>query len=234
MHLQTHDLWNWKADHSRCLSSKSEQCTCFRENVYKRAMRTQFEGMWGGSWPRWGCYPLNSPTACRTVPTSGDYSQVNAIKSHYSVFRDSLHSHEKELERTSQNIKELIKEVKNLVGAAKNLSRAQRSLSDHLVNFKFDCIGSNQVKPIQLWLLSYFCLRLMMNWSSLAALRRWGNWYRKQTQITQIYKQICESMHCHFQGNRGWAIKNAWTCIRQLHRTSGDLQKRPGAGSLEL
>lgn len=59
--------------------------------------------------------------------------------------RDSLHSHEKELERTSQNIKELIKEVKNLVGAAKNLSRAQRSLSDHLVNFKFDCIGSNQV-----------------------------------------------------------------------------------------
>ena len=63
----------------------------------------------------------------------------------YFLSRDSLHSHEKELERTSQNIKELIKEVKNLVGAAKNLSRAQRSLSDHLVNFKFDCIGSNQV-----------------------------------------------------------------------------------------
>jgi len=59
-------------------------------------------------------------------------------------FRDSLHSHEKELERTSHNIKELIKEVKNLVSAAKNLSRAQRSLSDHLINFKFDCIGSNQ------------------------------------------------------------------------------------------
>ena len=67
-------------------------------------------------------------------------------------FRDSLHSHEKELERTSHNIKELIKEVgdvtrkvamitlcvkvKNLVSAAKNLSRAQRSLSDHLINFK--------------------------------------------------------------------------------------------------
>ena len=72
------------------------------------------------------------------------------------VFRDSLHSHEKELERTSQNIKELIKEVKNLVGAAKNLSRAQRSLSDHLVNFKFDCIGSNQVKHIQALFLTYF------------------------------------------------------------------------------
>jgi len=59
-------------------------------------------------------------------------------------FRDSLHSHEKELERTSSNIKELIKEVKNLISAAKNLSRAQRSLSSHLLNFKFDCIGSNQ------------------------------------------------------------------------------------------
>jgi len=59
-------------------------------------------------------------------------------------FRDSLHSHEKELERTSQNIKDLVKEVKNLINAAKNLSKAQRSLSQHLVNFKFDCIGSNQ------------------------------------------------------------------------------------------
>ena len=37
-------------------------------------------------------------------------------------FRDSLHSHEKELERTSNNIKELIKEVKNLLHAAKSKS----------------------------------------------------------------------------------------------------------------
>ena len=50
--------------------------------------------------------------------------------------RDSLHSHEKELERTSHNIKELIKEVKGLVSAAKALSRAQRSLSEHLITFK--------------------------------------------------------------------------------------------------
>ena len=34
-------------------------------------------------------------------------------------FRESLHSHEKELERTSNNIKELVKEVKNLLQAAK-------------------------------------------------------------------------------------------------------------------
>ena len=36
------------------------------------------------------------------------------------MYRDSLHSHEKELERTSSNIKELIKEVKNLLSAAKS------------------------------------------------------------------------------------------------------------------
>ena len=34
-------------------------------------------------------------------------------------FRDSLHSHEKELERTSNAIKDLIKEVKSLLHAAK-------------------------------------------------------------------------------------------------------------------
>ena len=37
-------------------------------------------------------------------------------------FRDSLHSHEKELERTSSSIKELVKEVKNLLQAAKSKS----------------------------------------------------------------------------------------------------------------
>jgi len=59
-------------------------------------------------------------------------------------FRDSLHSHEKELERTSNNIKELVKEVKNLLNAAKVLSAAQRRLSTTLVNFKFECIGNQQ------------------------------------------------------------------------------------------
>ena len=150
----------------------------------KEGMRIQFGGMWGRSLPAWGCYPLNLLTACRTVPTSGIPSlKINQwihqiphpipLPWWYTfdklLFRDSLHSHEKELERTSQNIKELIKEVKNLVGAAKNLSRAQRSLSDHLVNFKFDCIGSNQVNllpPDNTW--NFYCwrlfLRLTMNW----------------------------------------------------------------------
>ena len=35
-------------------------------------------------------------------------------------FRDSLHSHEKELERTSLAIKELIKEVKTVMNHAKS------------------------------------------------------------------------------------------------------------------
>lgn len=34
-------------------------------------------------------------------------------------FRENLHAHEKELERTSQSIKVLIKEVKDLLTAAK-------------------------------------------------------------------------------------------------------------------
>merc|ERR1712223_1630447 len=59
-------------------------------------------------------------------------------------FRDSLISHEKELERTSNNMKELIKEVKNLLSAARTLSSAQRRLSNTLLNFKFECIGNQQ------------------------------------------------------------------------------------------
>lgn len=35
-------------------------------------------------------------------------------------FRENLHAHEKELERTSQQIKRLVKEVKDLINAAKS------------------------------------------------------------------------------------------------------------------
>lgn len=59
-------------------------------------------------------------------------------------FREKLHTHEKELERTSQQIKVLVKEVKDLLIAAKNLSRAQRTLSNSLVKFNFECIGTSQ------------------------------------------------------------------------------------------
>ncbi|XP_065205756.1 rho GTPase-activating protein 26 isoform X2 [Planococcus citri] len=59
-------------------------------------------------------------------------------------FRDNLHAHERELQKTSQQIKRLIKEVKDLINAAKHLSRAQRSLSVSLQNFSFECIGTTQ------------------------------------------------------------------------------------------
>jgi hypothetical protein len=53
-------------------------------------------------------------------------------------FRDSLHSHEKELERTSNNIKELVKEVKNLLQAAKRKSgmKFKKDISDFFPLFK--------------------------------------------------------------------------------------------------
>uniref|UniRef100_A0A1B6L4C8 Rho GTPase-activating protein 26 n=1 Tax=Graphocephala atropunctata TaxID=36148 RepID=A0A1B6L4C8_9HEMI len=59
-------------------------------------------------------------------------------------FRENLHAHEKELEKTSEQIKRLVKEVKTLLNAAKHLSRAQRTLSSSLQNFSFDCIGTSQ------------------------------------------------------------------------------------------
>jgi len=59
-------------------------------------------------------------------------------------FRENLHAHEKELEKTSLAIKSLIKEVKDLVNAARALSRAQRNLSTSLMSFQFECIGNSQ------------------------------------------------------------------------------------------
>ncbi|XP_074649677.1 rho GTPase-activating protein 26-like [Tubulanus polymorphus] len=59
-------------------------------------------------------------------------------------FRDKLHHHEKELERTSKSIKQLITECKDLFAAAKNLSDAFRKFSKNLINFKFETIGDQQ------------------------------------------------------------------------------------------
>lgn len=56
-------------------------------------------------------------------------------------FREKLHSHEQELQRTSHQIKGLIRELKDLLAAAKNLSKAQRTLSHSLLAFDFPCIG---------------------------------------------------------------------------------------------
>ncbi|XP_022086148.1 rho GTPase-activating protein 26-like isoform X2 [Acanthaster planci] len=59
-------------------------------------------------------------------------------------FRESLHSHENELERTNKAIKELIRDGKALLNAARNLSKAQRAFSDTLISFNFECIGMSQ------------------------------------------------------------------------------------------
>ncbi|XP_074598061.1 GTPase regulator associated with FAK isoform X2 [Brevipalpus obovatus] len=59
-------------------------------------------------------------------------------------FRENLHAHERELELTSQQIKELLRNVKELLSAATALSRAQRNVANSLTNFKFECIGGSQ------------------------------------------------------------------------------------------
>ncbi|XP_008186455.1 rho GTPase-activating protein 26 isoform X1 [Acyrthosiphon pisum] len=59
-------------------------------------------------------------------------------------FRQKLHDHERELQKTNQQIKRLIKELKDLLNAAKNLSRAQRMVSSSLQQFDFECIGTTQ------------------------------------------------------------------------------------------
>ena len=61
-------------------------------------------------------------------------------------FREKLHTHEKELDRTSKAIKVLITECKELFNAAKALSKAQRQFSKTLQDFKFECIGSEQTE----------------------------------------------------------------------------------------
>ena len=61
-------------------------------------------------------------------------------------FREILKSHEKELDRTSRQIKELVKHVKNVVDEAKRLSEAQNSLAAKLIEFEFEPIGSKQTE----------------------------------------------------------------------------------------
>ncbi|XP_048481472.1 rho GTPase-activating protein Graf [Plutella xylostella] len=62
------------------------------------------------------------------------------------VFREKLLRHEKELERTSQQIKRLIKEVKDVVHAAKRLGAAQLALADSMEQFEFPCIGASMTE----------------------------------------------------------------------------------------
>ncbi|XP_060806169.1 rho GTPase-activating protein Graf [Amyelois transitella] len=62
------------------------------------------------------------------------------------AFRENLQRHEKELDRTSQQIKRLIKEVKDVVQAAKRLGAAQLALASSMEQFEFACIGASMTE----------------------------------------------------------------------------------------
>ncbi|CAG9860721.1 unnamed protein product [Phyllotreta striolata] len=64
-------------------------------------------------------------------------------------FRENLHKHERELEKTNQHIKRIIKEVRDLITAAKQLGKSQRSLAQCLKGFTFECIGGTQTDDEQ-------------------------------------------------------------------------------------
>ncbi|XP_056010534.1 rho GTPase-activating protein 26-like isoform X2 [Ostrea edulis] len=56
-------------------------------------------------------------------------------------FREKLHDHEKELERTNKAIKSLVNDGKELVNAAKLMGRTWQSFAEKMMHFKFECIG---------------------------------------------------------------------------------------------
>ncbi|CAH1777647.1 unnamed protein product [Owenia fusiformis] len=59
-------------------------------------------------------------------------------------FRENLHAHEKELEKTSKSIKGLIYHCREVINATKSLSKAQRNLSQNLQDFRWEHIGEEQ------------------------------------------------------------------------------------------
>ncbi|XP_050304226.1 rho GTPase-activating protein 26 isoform X2 [Anthonomus grandis grandis] len=59
-------------------------------------------------------------------------------------FRENLHKHERELEKTNQQIKRIIKEVKDLLAAERQLGDAQKSFATCLRTFTFETIGGTQ------------------------------------------------------------------------------------------
>ncbi|XP_019871131.1 rho GTPase-activating protein Graf isoform X2 [Aethina tumida] len=64
-------------------------------------------------------------------------------------FRENLHKHERELEKTNQHIKRIIKEVKDLIQAATQLSDAQKSFAKCMETFTFECIGGTETDDEQ-------------------------------------------------------------------------------------
>ena len=61
-------------------------------------------------------------------------------------FRENLHSHETELNRTSKAIKALTKNCEDIFECKRALSKAQRTFAENLVKFKFECIGTTETE----------------------------------------------------------------------------------------
>lgn len=59
-------------------------------------------------------------------------------------FRDNLHAHEKELDKTSQQIKRLIKEVKDLLTAAKRKYSSNVSIISYICELAKFCTFSER------------------------------------------------------------------------------------------
>ncbi|XP_078324308.1 rho GTPase-activating protein 26-like isoform X2 [Crassostrea virginica] len=56
-------------------------------------------------------------------------------------FREKLHDHEKELDRTNKAIKSLVNDGKELVNAAKQMGKTWQSFAQKMMDFNFECIG---------------------------------------------------------------------------------------------
>lgn len=58
-------------------------------------------------------------------------------------FRENLKGHERQLDQSSSNIKDIVKDIQDVIEAAKALSKAKRNLSKSLADCRFECIGPN-------------------------------------------------------------------------------------------
>ncbi|GAV02294.1 hypothetical protein RvY_12883 [Ramazzottius varieornatus] len=59
-------------------------------------------------------------------------------------FRHNLQQHEKELERSNRDIKQLIKECTDVITASITLSRLQKQLAGNLMDFNFETLGESK------------------------------------------------------------------------------------------
>ncbi|XP_059089787.1 rho GTPase-activating protein 26-like [Tigriopus californicus] len=57
-------------------------------------------------------------------------------------FRENLKAHERQLDQSSNNIKDIVKDIQDVMEAGKTLSKAKRNLANSLADCRLECIGS--------------------------------------------------------------------------------------------